>query len=1258
MRYLLILLLPFIFAGTLKSQENQSIFKRLTTTEGLSNNWVRCIYMDEIGFMWFGTADGLNKYDGHEFNIYRPKTNNGKSIGNINISAVLKKSKHELWVCSDLGLYTYNYLDDELHPYPLLRTWAVLSVIEDKEKKFWFGTSNGLHRFDPDSKTLTTYLHNPKDATSLSHNYVNIVFEDSNGNIWAGTKWGISLFVKKTNSFIHYEPPDIAIGESTNDVVWIREDFNKRIWVAYAEEGLYAFRMNSVPEIELYKVMDGKIMKLLIDTHNNLWIGQGSGQGLKKMQLDQFSLGDKPAFQHFQHDPNNIQSLSDNSLYSLCEDKFNDIWIGSFGNGVNFYSNRAKKFNIVNENSNKNIKLQNNLVNAFFEDDDYLYIGTEAGLDVYNKKKGITAHYNNELRNPNSLSANPVYSIYKDSRGNIWVGTWAGGLNLFSPETGTFKRYMPDGKPGSISNGNIFCIYEDSRGNLWIGTIGGGLNRFDYKTGSFHQYINNYDDPKGLHGDMVNHIYETSKGKLYVSVYNSLALYDYKNDNFTHFMHDLNDSSGDFGNILSVIEDSKNNIWIATNAGLEYFDEKEGTFHAVIAEQQLLDNAIQGILEDDHGNLWISTNKGISKFMNGISLPNEKIIYNYNLEDGLSGNEFKKRSSFKNKQGIMYFGSSNGYTYFHPDSIQLNTVPPKVVLSDFSLLNPLPANNKKYKNLTNHISSVDKIELPFKNADFTIRFAALNYLNPQNNKFRYKLEGYDTKWIDADYTQSARYTNLNHGEYTFMVLASNNDGVWCESPQTLKIIIYPPWWKTLLFKITAILVAAILLISAYRMRVRMLKTQKRGLENTVQERTKELLDMNQLLNQKQKEITNQYNELSKYKKHLESIVEERTAALRASKEKAEESDRLKTSFLQNMSHEIRTPLNAIMGFASLLDENFDDKETLTKFALIIKQKGDDLLEIINDILDISKIEAGSLKVTFEVCNLITLFSEIEVYAKEYQHRLNKENIRFQLNNQFTSSKSDVILDQGKVKQVIINLIGNAFKFTKEGVIEFGCCLDGGNMLKFQISDTGIGIPKDKQELIFERFRQIGELHYREGAGLGLSISKGIVHLLGGKIWLTSKVNQGTTFHFTIPYINDQNLHHDPNRQHIEPADLTDKTIVIAEDDMDSFEYLKELFKDYQVKIILAENGQVLMNLMENLIPDLIFLDINMPIKSGFDCIKEIRRKNTKTKIIIQTAYALSIDKEKYFEAGCDGYISKPIKKDELFSVISQTLSKG
>ncbi|MBN1143500.1 MAG: response regulator [Bacteroidales bacterium] len=1237
------------------SQDNQFNFKRLNASDGMSNNWVRSIYMDDIGYMWFGTADGLNKYDGHKFSIYRPKTISGKSIGNINVSGVLKKNKHELWVCTDLGVFIYNYLDDALHHFALMRAWAVLCIIQDKENKVWFGTSNGLHRYDPVTETITSYRHNPSDSSSIAHNYINIVFEDSNGNIWIGSKSGLSLFVKKTNAFRNYRPYDIAPGKSTNDVAWIREDYNKRLWVGYAEEGLYAFRINALPTVEFYKVMDGKIMKLLVDTHNNLWIGKGSGQGLEILPLNHYSLGEKPVVQHFRHDPNDIQSLSDNSLYSFYEDKFNDIWIGTFGNGVSYYSTRAKKFHVVNENSGNNIRVQNNLVNAFTEDNNFLYIGTEAGLDVYDKNKKTTTHYYNIPGDPQSLSANPVYALHKDRQGNIWVGTWAGGLNLFNPASRTFKRFMPDGKPGSINNGNIFYILDDDKGNLWIGTIGGGLDRYDYKTGKFRNYINDFENPNGLHGDMVDHIFLTGSGKLYISVYNSLALYDYQNDHFVHFPHDLNDADSDFGNILSVFEDSRKNIWVATNAGLEYFDENNGSFHPVLTKNQLPDNTIQGILEDANGNLWISTNKGISKFVNGINLPDDPVVYNYTAEDGLSGNEFKKRSAFKNIEGIMYFGSSNGFTYFHPDSILLNTIPPQLVLSSFELLNPKPVTNKKFKRLTGHISSVEKVDLPHRNADFVISFAALNYLNPQNNKFKYKLQGYDKEWIDADYTQSARYTNLNHGEYAFMVMASNNDGVWCETPKTLKIIIHPPWWKTLLFKISAALLLTLLVISFFRIRLSMLRIQKRELEKTVTERTRELLDTNQLLEQKQKEITIQYQELSKYKNHLESIVEERTAALRASKERAEESDRLKTSFLQNMSHEIRTPLNAIMGFSSLLEDSFEEKETLLQYALIIRQKGNDLLSIINDILDISKIEAGSMKVSLEVCSLDSVFSEIEVYAKEYQKRLNKEHVLFKTANNCSRPMADIIIDQGKVKQVINNLIGNAYKFTKEGFVEFGCHSDGGNMLRFYVSDTGIGIPKEKQNLVFERFRQIGEMHYREGAGLGLSISKGIIELLGGKIWMTSQVNKGSTFHFTVPCILNNNNPEHTNRQHDIATDLKNKTIVIAEDDYDSFEYLKVLFKNFKVRIIHASNGVELMDYLDKDSADLIFLDINMPLKSGVDCIKEIRDKKLNTKIIVQTAYALGFEKDTYFKAGCDGYITKPINKEELFQTISQVL---
>jgi signal transduction histidine kinase/ligand-binding sensor domain-containing protein len=1123
MRYSLIIILPFVFLVTALSQDHQSLFKHLTVTDGLSNNWVRYIYMDDIGYMWFGTADGLNKYNGHEFKVYRPKTRNGKSLGDISVSAMLKKSTYELWVCTDLGVFIYNYLDDELHPFSLINAETILCTIIDKEKKFWFGTNNGLYRLDTDTKKVIRYVHNPADASSLSNSYINTIFEDSNANLWIGTKGGLNVLIKGKNSFRRYKPTDISIGISTNDILSICEDHNKRIWVGYAQDGLYVVKNNSVPDIEFKKIINGKIIRLLVDNRNVLWIGKGSGEGLDRIKLNNFSINKKPLLDHFQTIPQDAHSLSDNSIYSIYEDKFNDIWIGTFGNGLNYYSIRSKKFNVVNGNLNNNRTIKNNLINAIIEDENYLYIGTEAGLETLDKKSGIFAQYQNEPDNPNSLAANPVYALCKDSRGYIWAGTWAGGLNRFIPETKSFKRYLPNDKPGSISSTNVFSIYEDRMGNLWVGTIGGGLNRYNYQTDSFINYKNDKNDPNSLYSDMVNNIYQTSNGNLYVSVYNSLELYDYKNDNFTHYVHDVNDSTSNFGNILSIFEDSRKNIWIATNTGLEYFNEKEKSFTSIITEPQIPDNTIQGILEDDHGNLWISTNKGISKFINGIRLPMQPVIYDYTIEDGLSGNEFKKRSAYKNKQGIMYFGSSDGYTYFHPDSIKLNTIPPLVILSDFSVLNSLSGKNEKYKDITKHINFIEAVDLPYKNSDFIIRFAALNYLNPQNNHFKYKLEGYDSRWIDADNYQSARYTNLNAGRYVFMVLASNNDGVWCKSPGTLKIIIHPPWWKTRFFKIVIVLAVFLLLGVFYKMRFRILENQKKALEDTVQKRTKELQDINHLLEQQQEEITMQYEELSKYKNHLELIVEERTAALRASKEKAEESDRLKTAFLQNMSHEIRTPLNAILGFSDLLDDHFDDKETLAEFSNIIKQKGSDLLEIINEILDIARIESGSLGVTLESCNLNTLLTEIETFYKEYQKRLNKETIHFIMNNKGIDLNAEFLLDPGKIKQVFINLIGNAFKFTRAGTIEFGCCLYDANYLKFYVSDTGIGIQKEKQELIFERFRQINELNYREGAGLGLSISKGLIQLLGGEIWLTSELNKGTTFYFTIPYTKQQKV---------------------------------------------------------------------------------------------------------------------------------------
>ena len=1255
MRYLFLIVLLFVSIETVLAQDNQLKFKHLTTENGLCNNWIRCIYKDDIGYMWFGTADGLSRYDGHLFKVYRPETNDGKSLGDINISDILQKGANELWVCTDLGVYIYNYSTDELQQFSLLKSLAVTSVLEDHEKKIWFGTNKGLYRFDPATKRITHYSFDPADSSSLSNSYINKLFEDSESNIWIGTKDGLNRYNKSRDSFIRFKPKDGPFRISTNDILSICEDHNKRIWIGLAQDGLFVFNYNSPDHVEFNKVIDGHIIKLLVDHRNILWIGKGSGEGLDRLKLDQFTYKKRPVLEHVQSNPQNISSLTDNSIYSLYEDDLNDIWIGTFGKGVNYFSSRAKKFNVVSARSDGKESIKNNLVNVIFEDKKFIYIGTEGGLELFDKNRGTYVHYQNKGNDTNSLSANPIFALCKDDRGNIWIGTWAGGLNLFNQQASLFKHFLPNNKPGSISSANVFSIFQDTRGNLWIGTIGGGLNRYNYDTGTFTVYKHTDSNQNSLYDDMVNCIYQTSSGRLYISTYNSLDLYDYQNDNFTHFVHDLNDAAGSFGNILSIFEDSRKNIWIATNSGLELFDEKTSSFTCYTTEHGLPDNTIQGILEDNSGNLWISTNYGLSKFINGVSKPNPPVFYNYTIDDGLSSNNFKKRSAFKNMQGVMSFGSSQGITYFNPDSIRMNMLPPQVILTGFYIMNLLPDKKHKNQELSRDLNLIDNMELAYRNADFVISFAALNYLNPQNNHFKYKLYGYDSLWKEADNKQTATYTNMNPGEYIFMVMASNNDGLWSKTPKTLKITIYPPWWKTMAFKIVVVILCIFLFIAILNARVRILKNQKRLLEDIVQKRTVELVALNKKLEDNQEEIVLQNEELSKHKDHLELLVKERTSEFLKAKEKAEESDRLKTAFLNNMSHEIRTPLNAIMGFSDILPENFDNKENLQNFSSIIKFKGNELLELVNSILDIANIESGQLSANLEKSNIKRLLEEMEIFFIEYQKRVNKENIQFIFKRQINNSDFEVFIDQGKLKQILINLIGNAFKFTSSGKIEVGCSLLEDNKLNFYISDTGIGIPKEKHEMIFERFRQIEEFAYHEGAGLGLSISQGLIHFLGGEIWLESEVNIGTIFHFTIPYIKDKVVSDRIKGQHFDLVDLKNKTIIIAEDDYNSFLYLKELFKDYNVNIVYAENGQVLMDMLESTQPDLILLDIKMPKKSGFECLKEIREKYLKTKIILQTAYAMDVEKEKCYEEGCNGYIVKPIQKDELFRVISKVL---
>lgn len=1090
-------------------------FKSLTTSDGLSQKTVGCIYQDEIGYMWFGTNEGLNRYDGYEFKIYYPDPGSKYSIGNAVINYIAEKSKGELWICTDEGIYIYKQEFNEFHLFPHLREERVSYILEDYKQNIWIGTDNGLYMYNFSDERIISNHHLENDNFTISDNNINCLYEDSRDNLWIGTRNGLNLYRRKSNSFLRYRHSDDSNSIIGNDIWSIIEDSEERLWIGVTQAGLDIFTNSKENPVEgnFLHVMDGSPNCLFIDKTNKLWVGMGGNKGLYVINLNYFIPGEKTSARHYRYSPGLIESLSDNSIISFYEDSFGDMWIGTFGGGVNYYSERIKKFNKIRISIDKSTSISSNIVNAFYEEADYLWIGTELGLDRKNKRTGKTDHFYHDPGDPGSIGSNSVYSITKDSRGNLWIGSWNGGLSLFNYKTESFKNFKPENQPGAVNWANVFSICEDSYGNLWFGTIYGGLNRFDYNTGSIINYMHDENDSGSLSHHSVNQVYQTSSGRLYVCTFESLDLYDYKNDSFIHFIHNENDSTSiSKGNVLFVFEDSKKNIWVATNMGLHLMNEKEKTFKNYNTSHGLPNNTIHGMLEDNHGNIWISTNRGIAVYLNGINKPDPPDFRLYDAYDGLSGNQFISGSAFKNESGKMYFGTTRGYTSFYPDSIVDNMKRPLVIITNFELLQTGVLNEMK-EILTTSINYTKEVSLSHRQSDFVITYAALNYVNTKKNQYKYRLDGYEKGWHQAGNQRSATYTNINPGKYTFMVLGSNNDGIWSEKPQTLHIIINPPWWKTLAARITFIILIMIVFVVLYRLWFNLLEQQKKLLEKTVHERTNDLLNLNTVLEEKQNKIARQNKELEQHRNNLETLIKERTAELESAKIKAEESDRLKSAFLANMSHEIRTPMNAIIGYTILLNDRDLGDEEKRKYTEIINSSSESLLVLIDDIIDISLIEGNQLVLYKNDFSVVKILEELENYYKLNNDKgLDIHYIVCEQNNDLVIN-NDVV----RFRQILNNLINNAIKYTESGKVKFGYEIQKGKA-RFFVSDTGVGIDPADYKNIFEHFIKVEKEHRKlyRGTGIGLAICKRLCELMGGEIWVESNLNKGSVFYFTLP----------------------------------------------------------------------------------------------------------------------------------------------
>ncbi len=1049
-------------------------FRHLKVKDGLSQSWVKSICQDNQGFMWFGTNEGLNKYDGYNFTVYKNKPEDTNSISNNAIGSLYEDKSGNLWIGTENGLNLYNRDNDQFIYNIKLSRSIITDFLELEDGRIFMTTrSDGLYLYNPKNDSVISFVADENNPHSLSENELSCILMDRNGNIWVGSTNGLNLLDTLNYKFIRFKnnkSDKSTIGDNNINSLFL--DSKNRIWVG-TNTGLSLLKYKKgTPErcdFINYKhntnnkasIIDGAVLALMEDKYGHLWIGIESG-GLDIIDLHTFKENNC-IFHHYRNNPNDNTSLSYNSVYSIYEDRNGSIWLGTFGDGINIYNKLIKNFTHYKQEPNNPNSLSNNFVNSFFEEDDYLWIGTSGGLNLFDKKNKTFKHFLHNPNNDKSIGSNSVRVIKRDSKNNLWIGTWGGGLNLYNSRNNTFTRFKHDPNDNkSIGADNMFAILEDRDKNLWIGTMGGGLNLFDYKTRTFKRYVNTSDNENTITDDWVRTLFESSYGEIWLSSSHTVELFDKKSERFIHFSHDRNDIksiSYDGANVF--FEDSKNNLWIGTVGGLNVFNREDSTFSYYQQEDGLPNNQINGILEDDHGNLWVSTNKGISKFLGGINRPENPVFKNYDVSDGLQGDEFRPRSFCKGKDGKMYFGGKNGFNVFHPDSIKENPYKPPVIITKFSLFNKDVPIGTEDSPLKKHISVTKEIILSYKHSVITFEYAALNFIAPEKNQYAFILEGFDNDWHYVGNKREATYTNLNPGTYIFKVKGSNNDNVWNEEGTSLKITITPPFWMTLWFRISMIILIITAAYTIHEIRVRNIVAYGRKLEIKVAERTQDL---------------------EKSNKELED-------------------------FAYIISHDLKAPLRGINLLAGWIAEDYNDvldkkgKHNLSK----LRERTRRMNNMIQGILEYSR--AGKAEEKAQRIDLNKVLKDV------IDSLAPPPNIKIKVKDKLP----EYIADRNRLTQVFQNLLSNAIKFADKpkGIIKIGCTEEKDEW-KFYISDNGPGIEKEYWEKIFKIFQTLGLEKSEESTGIGLTIVKKVIDMYKGRIWIESKIKEGTTFYFTLP----------------------------------------------------------------------------------------------------------------------------------------------
>jgi len=1210
-------------------------FESITTSEGLIQNTVRSIIQDRKGFIWIGTQDGLNRYDGKRFVAYTHKKSDSTSISDNYIDEIFEDHAGRLWIGTRNGLNVYDESHNNFIHVPLndfAKSIFIPSIAEDKTGTIWAGTDGaGLLRIKIDSTRneyvfgITQFLHLDADTSSLTSNTVFALETDEHSNLWIGTETGLCrLDARKLNSpaaDLAFER--IRICENSTcvfDKGRVSEILNhgSRIWFGTIGQFIYyldyadtkketwkSIRLNvkTVVPDELPMVT-----KMIFDNEDNLWITYGN-VGLEKISFENDSVIE----QHFEHDKSKSNTILSNSCITILKDRTSMLWVGTT-NGISLLNRLKERFNarvfpvVDHDTSDFNVQT------FYLDHNRFYFFGTNGtGLFIYDNvlKKTSTI---------NALRSLDIYSIKKDDKGDFWIGTGNGvafltGNSLFKQQDSQtmvnsncgvrfFKKNPAD--PGhSIQSNIVFSLTQDHNNRIWIAT-GQGLSSMDISTEKITPVDLNPSNPSLFAERIVRHLLIDAANKLWIATDGGLFQYNLSSNTFSKMNGGQDDSTSlPSQRIICLHTDFQNHLWIGTSGGgISMYDPATNTFHSFSENDGLASNVVQGIQSDPTGNLWISTNKGISRFD-----LERKTFTNYDEKDGLASEEFNEASSLITADGFIFFGGQNGYNSFHPDSIRLNNAVPPVALTDFKLLDKSLLNDNL--ETRQQILSGRPLTFGYTENSFSFEFAALNFISAEKNQYAVMLVGFDKTWVMLGNRNFVSYTNLDPGPYTLRIKAANNDNVWNETGISVPIIITPPFFRTWWFRISLI-IAITLLVYVY------------------------------------------------YREHIRSIEN------RKEKELALRQTQLKEQFLANMSHEIRTPLNAIMGMTRLLYEK-NPKPDQLKYLNAITQSSDHLLVLINDILDFSKIEAGKIELENIPFNIRDAINNVHTTLR---FKAEEKGLTFSARISPEVPKT-VMGDPVRLAQVLINLAGNAIKFTAKGSVMITCSADEINgeqsRIHFNVIDTGVGIAQESIGKIFESFTQENSSVTREfgGTGLGLAISKRLIEMQGGALNVSSVKGEGSTFTVSVPYtIAEEEV----ETIVVETLDadvrskMVDLKILLVDDNhfnqlvaIDTLEL--ELTR---VLVDVAENGEEAIKMVSENTYDIVLMDVQMPVMNGLDATRNIRKlasPKNQTRIIAMTASAMKTEVERCFAAGMDDFVAKPFNTVELLKKMSRLVAR-